>query len=105
MSLNVPYIATITGLGTAVEKDGLLQKLLIILYKIAFKKIHRVFFQNTANMQFFVDNKIAINKHKLVPGSGVNLEHFNVLDYPSDSESVEFVFISRIMKEKGIDSI
>jgi len=103
MSHNVPYIATITGLGTAVEKDGPLQKLLIFLYKIAFKKIHRVFFQNTANMQFFIDNKIAINRHKLVPGSGVNLEHFSVLDYPSDNESVEFVFIARIMKEKGID--
>jgi glycosyltransferase involved in cell wall biosynthesis len=102
-ALNVPYIATITGLGTALEKEGLMQKILIKLYKIAFNKIHRVFFQNAENMQFFIDNEIAINGHKLVPGSGVNLEHFSVLDYPSDDESVEFVFISRVMKEKGID--
>lgn len=101
-SLNVAYIANITGLGTAVENPGLMQKVSIILYKFAFKKINCIFFQNSENMQFFIDNKIAIDKHRLVPGSGVNLEQFNVLDYPPN-ETIEFVFISRIMKEKGID--
>ncbi|OME65260.1 glycosyltransferase family 1 protein [Paenibacillus odorifer] len=101
-SLNVPYIANITGLGTAVENAGIMQKITINLYKIAFKKINCLFFQNTENMQFFVDNNIVLDRHRLIPGSGVNLEHFQVLDYPSD-ETIEFVFISRIMKEKGID--
>ncbi|CUO81330.1 glycosyltransferase family 4 protein [Clostridium perfringens] len=100
--LKVPYIANITGLGTAVENYGMMQNLTTFLYKIAFKKIKCVFFQNTENMQFFTNKNIAIGKHRLVPGSGVNLEYFNVLEYPSD-EIVEFVFISRIMKEKGID--
>lgn len=98
----VPYIANITGLGTAVERQGLMQKISIILYKLAFSNIQRVFFQNTENMQFFIDNNVVIGKHKLVPGSGVNLQYFNVLEYPS-TESIEFVFISRIMKEKGIE--
>lgn len=101
-SLNVPYIANITGLGTAVENPGIMQKVSIILYKFAFKKINCIFFQNTENMQFFIDNNISVDKHRLVPGSGVNLEYFHVLDYPTD-ETIEFVFISRIMKEKGID--
>lgn len=100
--LNVPYIANITGLGSAVENKGIMQKISIILYKIAFKKISCIFFQNTENRQFFIDKKIAIGKHKLIPGSGVNLEQFHVLEYPSDS-TIEFAFISRIMKEKGID--
>lgn len=101
-SLNVPYIANITGLGSAVENGGVMQKLTILLYKIAFKNISCVFFQNEENMKFFEDNKIAIGKHRLIPGSGVNLQHFNLIDYPLD-ETIEFVFISRIMKEKGID--
>ena len=100
--LKVPYIANITGLGTAVENSGIMQKISIGLYKLAFKKINCVFFQNTENMQFFNDNKIAVGKHRLVPGSGVNLEYFQPLAYPSN-ETIEFVFISRIMKEKGID--
>lgn len=101
-SLKVPYIANITGLGTAVENSGILQKISILLYKIAFKKITRIFFQNTENMQFFINNNIMKDKHRLIPGSGVNLSHFVPLPYPKD-DTIEFVFISRIMKEKGID--
>ena len=98
----IPYIANITGLGSAVENEGLLQKISLMLYKLAFKKVSCVFFQNEENKQFFIDNNIASEKHRLIPGSGVNLEHFQVLEYPPE-ESVEFVFISRIMKEKGIE--
>lgn len=100
--LKIPYIANITGLGTAVENRGLMQNITITLYRIAFKKINCLFFQNTENRQFFIDKSLAVDKHRLIPGSGVNLEHFNVLDYPSD-ETIEFTFISRIMKEKGIE--
>lgn len=100
--LRIPCIANITGLGTAVERKGIMQHITIPLYKIAFSKIQKIFFQNTENMQFFIDNNIAVDKHELLPGSGVNLEHFQVLDYPSE-ETTEFVFISRIMKEKGIE--
>lgn len=101
-SNGVPVISTITGLGTAVENGGSMQKLSIYLYKYAFKNISKVFFQNIENKQFFINNKIAVGKHELVPGSGVNLKHFSLLEYPNDS-TIEFVFISRIMKEKGID--
>ncbi|WP_188205317.1 glycosyltransferase family 4 protein [Desemzia incerta] len=101
-SMNIPYIANITGLGTAVENKGVLQKVSILLYKLAFKKVNRIFFQNSENMQFFINNNIMLDKHRLVPGSGVNLKQFSPLPYPHNS-TVEFVFISRIMEEKGID--
>ena len=38
----------------------------------------------------------------MMQGSGVNLERFTVTEYPNDS-IVKFLFLSRIMKEKGID--
>ncbi len=99
---NVPCVANITGLGTAVENCGLIQKATVFLYKIAFRNIKKVYFQNSENMQFFVSKKIAIGKHDLLPGSGVNLERFYPIKYPK-KDTVEFAFISRIMKEKGID--
>lgn len=99
---NIPFVANITGLGTAVENPGASQKLMIGLYKIAFRKVQKVFFQNTENQQFFIDHKIAVDRHGLLPGSGVNLNRFTVSEYPTDS-TVKFAFISRIMKEKGID--
>lgn len=100
--MGVPCVANITGLGTAVENSGLMQKITVLLYKYAFSKIKRVFFQNEENQQFFVDQKIALGKHGLLPGSGVNLERFSPLPYPRD-DMIEFAFVSRIMKEKGID--
>lgn len=98
----IPIVVNITGLGSAVEKPGILQKLVIAAYKIAFRKVQTIFVQNKENRKFFIDNRIASDKLKLLPGSGVNLEQFHVLTYPED-ETIEFVFISRIMKEKGID--
>lgn len=98
----VPYVVNITGLGTAVEHAGIVQKITVALYKVALRKVQKVFFQNQENRQFFIDRKIALGKHGLLPGSGVNLSRFIPLAYPSD-ETVEFAFISRIMKEKGIE--
>lgn len=100
--MGVPYVANITGLGTAVENGGMMQKFTVLLYKLAFRKIQRVFFQNTENRQFFIDKKIALKKHGLLPGSGVNLKKFSYIEYPEGTKT-EFAFISRIMKEKGAD--
>src|SRR5699024_4715882 len=91
--LKIPIIPNITGLGTAVEPAGVLQKFSIFLYKIAVTNIYKVFFQNEENMKFFIKNNIALGKHQLIPGSGVNLNHFGLLDYPKE-ETVDFVFIS-----------
>lgn len=101
-SFKIPFVANITGLGTAVENAGIKQKISIALYKYAFKDIQKIFFQNIENQQFFVKHKIAGNQQDLLPGSGVNLKRFVPLPYP-DNSIIEFVFISRIMKEKGVD--
>lgn len=100
----VPYICNITGLGTATENKSIIQKLVFTLYKIALKDVKCCFVQNSENLQFLIDNKLVDKmKCKLIPGSGVNLEHFKILQYPSENENVKFLFISRIMREKGIE--
>lgn len=98
----IPFVANITGLGSAVERKGFLQKFIISLYKISFANVQTIFFQNIENQQFFIDHGIGIGKHRLLPGSGVNLDNFQPLPYPSN-DTIKFVFISRIMKQKGID--
>ena len=100
--LHIPFVANITGLGTAVENPGLSQKISILLYRYAFKSVQRVFFQNEENKKFFDDHGLAKGKGIVIPGSGVNLERYPYREYPEDGK-IKFAFISRIMKEKGID--
>lgn len=100
--LKIPYITNITGLGSAVENKGILQYITVSLYRLALKRAHKVYFQNKENMAFFRKYKIALTKGELLPGSGVNLEKFKPLPYPSE-ESLHFIFIARVMKEKGIE--
>jgi galacturonosyltransferase len=100
--MKIPYVCNITGLGTAMEQKGIMQKFTLFLYKISLKKAQRVFFQNKENMDFFILNGITIDKFTLLPGSGVNLSFFEALQYPVNN-TVSFVFVGRIMKAKGVD--
>lgn len=100
--LKIPYIANITGLGTPIENKGPLQGLFIRMLKAGLKKASMVFFQNEENRDFLISKNAICGKYDLLPGSGVNLEKFSPIEYPSN-ETIEFVFISRLMKEKGID--
>lgn len=101
-ALNIPYIANITGLGTAVESAGVLSKITTILYKYALRKASKVFFQNQANLDFMKNKNIVKGNYDLLPGSGVNLQQYQPLPYPEEN-IVHFVFVARVMKEKGID--
>lgn len=98
-----PYITNITGLGSALEKEGILQKVLIQMYKIALKSVKCCFAQNEENMKFLKEHITSTDKFKLLPGSGVNLNNYKLMDYPKENEKIKFLFMSRIMKEKGID--
>ncbi|MCQ2104884.1 MAG: glycosyltransferase family 4 protein [Fibrobacter sp.] len=98
----VPYVANVTGLGSAVENGGLLQKITLALYKTGLRKAQKVFFQNSENRDFMLRHNVVGPCSELIPGSGVNLKHFSPLPYPGE-ENVNFVFISRIMRQKGID--
>ena len=97
----IPYIANITGLGSALENGGVIQKIAITLYKIGLKKASCVFLQNQSNLNFFEIHAITKAHKRLIPGSGVNINKFQVKPLPKDTQ--EFVFISRVMKEKGIE--
>ena len=100
-----PYAVNITGLGTAFQKQGLLRKLVVFLYKTALRKAKVVFFENAANRQLFIDEKIvAEEKTCLLSGAGVNLQRYTYATYPEGSP-VRFLFMGRVMKEKGIEEL
>lgn len=98
----IPYLVNVCGLGTPVENPGPMQVLTVALYKRGVKKAACVFFQNQENEDFFNARRISPGHHHLLPGSGVNTARFSLLPYPK-GKTVDFLFISRVMKEKGID--
>ncbi len=100
----IPYASQVQGLGTAFEKP-LLAKLVTMMYRIALKKAHVVFFENEENAKLFVDNGIVTSdKIKVLPGAGINLQNYAYVEYPKN-EPFRFVYIGRIMKEKGMDEL
>ena len=103
--LRIPYCANVQGLGTAFQKKKLAVPA-AILYRAALRKARTVFFENKGNAKVFVDKKI-IPKEKitLLSGAGVNLDQYAMKPYPSEEGGVRFLYLGRIMREKGIDEI
>lgn len=99
-----PYIANITGLGTAVEQPGLLQKITLMLYRIGLGKASCVMYQNEANERFFAEQRVLCSgtRTQQLNGSGVNLTNYEYCEYPL-SDTFHFLFVGRLLKEKGID--
>lgn len=104
--LRVPYAVNITGLGTAFEKKGALRKLVVRLYQSALKKVKVVFFENSENRKLFVtEHIVSEDKTCILNGAGVNLEHYRVREYPNDDKEFRFLFMGRVMAEKGINEL
>ncbi len=104
--LKIPYISTITGLGSTFQWDGLKKKFIVMMYKAGLKKCRCVFFQNKENMQIFESLGIKGEDSQLVNGSGVNLNKHAFEKYPGhDGNITKFLYIGRFMKEKGTDEL
>lgn len=102
--MKIPFCANVQGLGTAFQRKGLAQ-FVTVLYRTALKKAKAVFFENEGNAQEFIDRKILPReKITVLPGAGVNLERYPLTPYP-ENRQVRFLYLGRIMKEKGIDEL
>lgn len=100
--LRIKYFPNITGVGSSFQKKGIFSRTVIFLYRLALKKAVLVFFENNSNMQSFVSFKIVRNdKCFTLNGAGVNLTRFPYVPFPKISHDI-FLFIGRIMFEKGI---
>jgi len=103
--MKIPYYANVQGLGTAFQ-NAVLSKVVTFLYKFAFKKVNIVFFENKGNASVFQQRKIIPEKkQRILNGAGVNLEEYQYYLYPLNKDKMHFLFVGRIMKEKGVDEL
>ncbi len=100
--MGIPYLSTITGLGSTFQKSGPLLFLVERMYYEGLKKAACVFFQNEENRQIFRRAGLVSGKDRLVPGSGVNTKVWQAMPYP-EGDITNFLFVGRVMKEKGIE--
>jgi galacturonosyltransferase len=102
----IPYSVNITGLGSAFQKKGIFLKGICALWKKALKNVDHVLFQNVENAGVFQKNNIVdASKICILAGSGVNLEDFPFAEYPAETDEIRFLFIGRVMREKGMDEL
>lgn len=98
-----PYINNITGLGSILQKESILSKLILIMQKYAYRKSSCVFFQNSENCERLKQRGVISKKTPvhILPGSGVNLEMHSYEPYPEYDGTTRFIIVSRIRMDKG----
>ncbi len=106
--MGIPVINNLTGLGSVVNENGLKQKFIMRLFKMAYQKSACIMFQNATNMQVAIDQGMVKGDYKLIPGSGVNIDRFPLQPYPDGGDGktgspIVFNYIGRVLKDKRVD--
>ena len=96
--LHISFMPNITGLGEALTNSRFVKA----FYKFAVKNADCIFFQNSHDKLFFEKNGFCYKNSVLLPGSGVNLERYKLLEYPV-CKPIRFTYVARVMKAKGIE--
>ncbi|MGF7057743.1 glycosyltransferase family 4 protein [Brassicibacter mesophilus] len=95
-------VNNITGTGATFLKRNFVSEVAKLLYRLSVKRSYKVFFQNSGDKDLFVKNGMVKDNYAILPGSGVNLEQFQVSELPYGVDT-NFIFMGRVMELKGID--
>lgn len=106
--LGIPCISNVTGFGSVLNESGFKQKIIMSIFRFAFRRSTCVMFQNSTNMKLAEETGMVKGEHKLIPGSGVNTDRYPLQPYPDGGngkvgEKVVFNYIGRILHDKGVD--
>jgi len=102
--LGIPAVDNVTGLGAAFESGGPLEWAVRALYRFAFTRVAKVFFQNPDDRALFLEDGLAREEQvELLPGSGVDLARFS--PRPRGEGPFTFLFLGRLLKAKGVDDL
>lgn len=100
--LRIPAVNNVCGLGTAFLNKGIVSKIAVGMYKLAFRFPKVIYFQNNDDKEFFQNNNIIKdNVTQVLPGSGINLSHFKPVKQ-TQNKKFTFLLISRLIHDKGI---
>ncbi len=100
--LNIPMISNISGLGTVFLDDAFSSKVARWLYKVALKRVDKVFFQNADDRALFTRlDLVDVSKTDVLAGSGIDTQKFSPIESPVNKR-MTFLFIARLLRDKGL---
>jgi glycosyltransferase involved in cell wall biosynthesis len=101
--LGIPFIPNVTGLGTAFLSGGFLELIAGVLYRHAFRNLSVVFFQNQDDRNLFLTRRlVTAQQARLLPGSGIDLNHFAATEYAKNKNAPIFLMMARLLRDKGV---
>lgn len=103
---NKPVIVnTITGLGNAFVAGGVVGYVAGLGYKYSLPNANMTIFQNNDDHSFFLLKKwISRQKSCLIPGSGIDIQRFQVARKLSHiSSEGTIVMLGRLLRQKGVE--
>lgn len=100
----IAFIPNVTGLGTAFLSGGGLQAVAQAIYRLAFRGVPVVFFQNDDDRALFVARGLVrAAQARVLPGSGIDLDHFAPAPAPPrDPQAPVFLMVARLLRDKGV---
>ena len=102
----IPCAVNITGLGSPFQSQNLTRKLVSLMYRVCCSRAEVIFFENEENRGILVrDGVVRAEQTAVLNGAGVNLEDFPAEAYPPPEEPLTFLFMGRVMAEKGVDEL
>jgi len=103
--VGIQSVAVITGLGYTFDRRNWLNRVVSYLYRIALKKTFEVWFLNQEDANLFMERKLVKpDKVKILPGEGVNTDHFFPQTHKPVARTKAFQFLmgTRLLRTKGV---
>ena len=102
--LGIPVINNIAGLGTAFLGSPVLSCVARRLYQVSLRRSARVFFQNPDDRKLFIEGGLTrAAVADLLPGSGIDLQHFRPMPQAPGQQGFRFLLVARVLRDKGIE--
>jgi len=101
--LGIPTVTNITGIGPLFARQNIAYRAARTLYKFVLQKTAKIFFQNYDDMNIFLEKGfVKKERAERIPGSGIDHEFYKPMPQRQPDGKFIFLFISRLVKDKGI---
>jgi glycosyltransferase involved in cell wall biosynthesis len=99
----IASVSITTGMGTVFINKSLITFVVRQLYRFAFRRTLENWLLNESDFHAMVDGGLVdARKARLLPGEGVNLDHFARAPWPDDDGTFRFLLIARLLRDKGV---